>query len=176
MKNTINKVILTALVIITAVGGAFTPTPALAFGPSIFSRLSSIFSMNIANTIVDDRAARLDAYFAKRDMPLEGYGAKFIEVADAYDMDWRLMPAIGVRESSGGKHLMNNNPFGWGSAKIKFANFDAAIEELGANISGNDKDTARYYKDKTVFQVLWAYNGTVMPTYPKEVMNIMKMF
>jgi len=72
--------------------------------------------------------------------------------------------------------LMNNNPFGWGSAKIKFANFDDAIEELGANISGHDKDTARYYKDKTVFQVLWAYNGTVMPTYPKEVMNIMKMF
>ena len=170
MKNTINKVILTALVVITAVIG-FNPTPAHAFS---FSFLSNIF--NKEDVIVDDRAARLDAYFAKRDMPLEGYGAKFIEVADANDMDWRLMPAIGVRESSGGKHLMNNNPFGWGSAKIKFANFDAAIEELGANISGHDKDTARYYKDKTVFQVLWAYNGTVMPTYPKEVMNIMKMF
>lgn len=168
-----NKTILSVLAIITVLVGAFSPTQAKAFGPSF---LSNWFSQDQEEVIVDDRADRLDAYFAKRNMPLEGYGAKFIEVADAYEMDWRLLPAIGVRESSGGKHMMNNNPFGWGSAKIKFDDFSEAIEEVAANISGNDKDTARYYKDKTVFQVLWAYNGTVMPTYPKEVMNIMKMF
>jgi len=175
MKNTINKTVLSVLAIIAVLGGAFSPTPAKAFG---FSFLSNWFSQDQEEKIVvvDDRAERLNAYFAKRNMPLEGYGAKFIEVADAYEMDWRLLPAIGVRESSGGKHLMNNNPFGWGSAKIKFDDFDHSIEEVAANISGHDEDTARYYKDKTVFQVLWAYNGSVMPTYPKEVMNIMNMF
>ncbi len=174
MKNTINKGLLTVLAIITLVGGAFGPTQAKAFGPSFFSNWFSQDEEEVV--VVDDRAERLDVYFAKRNMPLEGYGAKFIEVADAYEMDWRLLPAIGVRESSGGKHMMNNNPFGWGSAKIKFTDFDHSIEEVASNISGNDKDTARYYKNKTVFQVLWAYNGTVMPTYPREVMNIMKMF
>lgn len=173
MKNS-NKGLLTILAIITVVGSTLMPTTAKAFD---FSFLSNIFGKaDQEEVVVDDRAARLDAYFAKRNMPLEGYGAKFIEVADAYDMDWRLLPAIGVRESSGGKHMMNNNPFGWGSAKIKFDDFSNAIEEVGANISGNDEHTARYYKNKTVAQVLWAYNGTVMPTYPAEVMNIMKMF
>ncbi len=171
MKNILNKAILAILVITLAIGGTFSPTSAQAFGSSYWYTL---FSQK--EVIADDRAGRLDAYFAKRDMPLEGYGAKFIEVADAREMDWRLLPAIAVRESSGGKHLMNNNPFGWGSAKIKFDGFNEAIEEVGSNISGNDKDTAKYYKNKTVAQVLWAYNGTVIPAYPKEVMNIMKMF
>ena len=65
-----------------------------------------------------DQAQRLDAYFDKYDMPLSGYGIEFVRAAKKYNVDWRLIAAIGVRESSGGKHMMNNNPFGWGSAKI----------------------------------------------------------
>src|SRR3989338_3116903 len=57
------------------------------------------------------RAQRINEYFAKRDMPLAGFGDKFVKVADACGLDWRLLPAIGVRESSGGKHLINKNPF-----------------------------------------------------------------
>lgn len=173
MKNTLLKTTLAILMVITAFGCFFVPNTANAFGPSI---LSNLFNQKEIDAIVDDRAERLDAYFAKRDMPLEGYGAKFIEVADAHELDWRLLPAIAVRESSGGKRIMNNNPFGWGSAKIKFDDFNEAIEEVGANISGHDEDTAKYYKDKTVYQILWLYNGTVIHTYPKEVMGIMKMF
>lgn len=59
----------------------------------------------------DERVARIDRYFTEHSMPLAGYGAKFIEAADRCDMDWRLMPAIAVRESSGGKKVCGNNPF-----------------------------------------------------------------
>ncbi|MBU0660923.1 hypothetical protein KKG22_01945 [Patescibacteria group bacterium] len=125
---------------------------------------------------VDTRAARVDAYFAKRNMPLEGYGAQFIETADKYNMDWRLLPAIAVRESSGGKNLMNNNPFGWGSAKIPFEDFNHAIDIVGMHLSGNHEATARYYKDKDVYDKLYSYNGTVLPSYPNEVIAIMDLF
>lgn len=122
-----------------------------------------------------ERIQRLDNYFSHRDMPLAGHGAEFVEAAKKCKIDWRLLPAIGVRESSGGKHLMNNNPFGWGSAKIKFADFTDAIDGVSDNLCGLNPNTARYYGDKTTFERLWAYNGTVMPTYPKEVMDIMDM-
>ncbi len=122
-----------------------------------------------------EKAQRLDAYFTKRDMPLDGYGITFVRAANKYNVDWRLVAAIGVRESSGGKHMMNNNPFGWGSAKIKFADFDEAIDVVTSNLGGFNSNTAQYYKDTTTKKKLWYYNGTVMPTYPAEVISIMNM-
>ena len=122
--------------------------------------------------VADDRAARLDAYFAKRDMPLEGYGAKFIEVADKNGMDWRLMPAIAIRESSGGKHLLNNNPFGWGSCKINFKSDEEAIEIVAKNLGGNNPNTDQHYADKTTKEILQKYNS-VIPTYAEKVMKVM---
>jgi hypothetical protein len=129
----------------------------------------------VSVTIKDDRADKIDTYFKTRSMPLAGYGAKFVKEADRCGIDWRLIPAIGVRESSGGKRMMNNNPFGWGSAKIAFKNFDEAIEVVTSNMCGENPNTARYYKDTDTMEKLYWYNGTVMPSYPKEVMSIMKM-
>lgn len=125
---------------------------------------------------IDTRGARLDAYFAARRMPLEGHGQTFVEEADRAGIDWRLVAAIGVRESSGGKYLMNNNPFGWGSAKIPFEDFDHAIVVVTSHLAGENPHTARYYANNTTFDKLWAYNGTVLHTYPAEVMAIMDMF
>lgn len=174
MKNTINKSVLAILVVMVAMSGILTPANVHAFS---FSSFIELFKAKIeADQEKDERASRIDAYFAKREMPLAGYGEKFVEVADAYDVDWRLLPAIAVRESSGGKRLLNKNPFGWGSCKIKFNDFDEAIEEVGRNLSGNDPDTAKYYADKTTSQILWVYNGTVIHSYPKEVIAIMGMF
>ncbi len=124
----------------------------------------------------DIRAERLDAYFVKRDMPLHGYGDELVAAADSCGLDWRLVAAIGVRESSGGKHLMNNNPFGWGSAKIPFKDFSEAITVVTDNLCGKNPNTARYYKDTSVDKKLWYYNGSVEPTYPGEVKAIMAMF
>src|SRR3989338_7032956 len=47
------------------------------------------------------RAEKIDSYFRNRNMPLEGYGFKLVKEAQKYELDWRLMPAIAVRESSG---------------------------------------------------------------------------
>ena len=125
-------------------------------------------------TSQDDRVARIDQYFIDRTMPLAGHGDVFVAAADQCGMDWRLLPAISVRESSGGKHLLNNNPFGWGSAKIPFADFDEAIAAVANNLCGLNPATARYYENKSSYEKLWSYNGTVMASYPSEVMAIME--
>lgn len=118
--------------------------------------------------VVDDRAVKIDNYFKERNMPLEGYGKKMVEVADANGLDWRLLPAISIRESSGGKQMCENNPFGWGSCKITFKSLDEAIETVGYKLAN-----LPVYKGKTTEQKLYYYNGTVIATYPAEVLAIM---
>lgn len=139
------------------------------------AKKAAIEAENIKSQEALEKADRIDAYFEKRNMPLAGHGMEFVAAAEKYNIDWRLLPAIGVRESSGGLHLMNNNPFGWGSAKIKFADFSEAIEVVAMNLGGGNPNTARYYKDADTKKKLWYYNGTVMPTYPAEVIDIMEM-
>ena len=124
----------------------------------------------------DERVLRVNRYFAERNMPLEGYGAKFVEAADKCDMDWRLLPAIAVRESSGGKQACGNNPFGWASCRVDFDSVEKAIEIVGANLCGFNPGTAGYYGGKTTLQKLQSYNGSVNPNYPEEVLSIMERF
>ena len=120
-------------------------------------------------------ADAIDTYFKNHDMPLEGTGMAFILVAEKYGIDWNLLPAIAVRESSGGKQACGYNPFGWGSCKLhNFISYEQAIEALGKNLGGASKNTAKYYAGKSSKEKLYNYNGTVVPTYPDEVLAIMK--
>ena len=50
------------------------------------------------------KADAIDDYFKSKDMPLEGMGMKMVLEAEKNDLDWRLLPAISVRESTGGKY------------------------------------------------------------------------
>lgn len=129
-----------------------------------------------AQTIQDarkEKAAKIDAYYGKHDLPLTGYGMKMVLAAEKYGIDYNLIPAIAMRESTGGKFACYNNPFGWGSCKIKFANYDDAIEAIAKNLGGANKNTARYYAGTSTAKKLYYYNGTVVPSYPGEVMKIM---
>lgn len=123
----------------------------------------------------DDRASKIDAYFTKRNMPLEGYGATMVAEAEKNNIDWRLLPAIAVKESSGGRFACGHNPFGWGSCKIKFSTYDAAIETVAQNLGGNNSHTAQYYKDKTLVEKLHYYNNSVVPTYTAEILGFMDL-
>lgn len=124
----------------------------------------------------DERVLRINQYFTERNLPLAGYGAKFVEVADRCNMDWRLLPAIAVRESSGGKQTCGNNPFGWASCRAGFESVEKAIEIVGVNLCGLNSKTASYYSDKTTLQKLQSYNGSINPNYPAEVFSIMEKF
>jgi len=122
------------------------------------------------------KAKTIDTYFKERSMPLEGTGMSFVLIAEKYGLDYTLLPAIAVRESSGGKAACGFNPFGWGSCKMhNFHSYEEAIDALGRNLGGANPKTARYYAGKSTMDKLYFYNGTVVPTYPAEVASIMKM-
>jgi len=132
---------------------------------------------NIAAQTIEDarleKAAKIDAYYGRHKLPLTGYGMTMVLAAEKYGIDWNLIPAIAMRESTGGKFACYNNPFGWGSCKIKFASYDDAIEAVAKNLGGANKRTASYYAGTSTATKLYYYNGTVVPSYPSEVMKIM---
>ncbi len=118
------------------------------------------------------KAAKIDAYYTKYDMPLAGNGMQMVLAAEKNGIDWRLIPAIAVRESSGGKNDCKNNPYGYGSCKIGYKDYSEATEAVAASIGGNNPKTAHYYKGKDTVGILKTYNS-VIPTYTKEVISIM---
>jgi hypothetical protein len=136
------------------------------------------------NQVVDQKAKNLEAkaeaidyYFKKYDMPLFGMGMKMVEEAEKNNLDWRLLPAIAVRESTGGKFdciKVTYNPFGWGSCKIGFNSNEKAIETVARNLGGNNPNTAKHYADKNVKEILRAYNPpSIVPRYAEQVIFIM---
>lgn len=158
--------------------------PLLATSSPFTVLQSQILSMNqivrfvdgsSTSAIQENRASKIDAYFAKRNMPLAGYGAKMIVEAEKNDIDWRLLPAIAIKESTGGKFACGYNPFGWGSCKLKFKSFDDAIETVARNLGGNNPNTEQYYKDKTLIEKLHHYNNSVVPTYTAEILEFMDL-
>ncbi|MFA5830474.1 MAG: hypothetical protein WC878_01455 [Candidatus Paceibacterota bacterium] len=126
------------------------------------------------NDILVARAEKINAYFKARSMPLYGFGKKMAEEAEEHEIDWRLLPAIAVRESSGGKEACGYNPFGWASCKVSFKSFNESIEVLAKNLGGDNPNTANYYGMDSTREKLYYYNGTVIPKYPSEVLSIME--
>lgn len=124
-----------------------------------------------------DKATAIDAYFTSYNSPLAGYGMKFVTEAEKNDLDWRLLPAIAMRESTGGKEACKrvaNSVFGYGSCKIGFKSIDESIEIVARSLGGNNPNTAHHYDGKTTMQILRKYNS-VITNYPKQVARIMKM-
>lgn len=123
------------------------------------------------------KADAIDNYFSGNNMPLSGEGRKMAEEAEKNGLDWRLLAAISVRESTGGKNdckKADNNPFGWGSCKISFNSVDEAIETVAVNLGGNNPNTEKYYAGKNLREILRTYNPPhIVPRYAEQVISIM---
>jgi len=114
----------------------------------------------------DPRLETLRKFFSKLDCPAWKYAASFLEVADDYALDWRLLPSLSYVESTGGKAARNNNLFGWDSGRASFASPAEAIHIIGYNLSHN-----RLYRNKTLDALLNTYNPN--SEYGAKVKSVM---
>src|SRR6266699_3350115 len=90
--------------------------------PNSFSPFNPILPVpHIADYRNDPRLHALRRFFAKAGCPAKAYSDVFLEAADAYALDWRLLPSISFVESTGGKSARNNNLFGWDSGNAQFS-------------------------------------------------------
>lgn len=160
-------------------------TPQIVLSQKFNTELSYVDTSNQVSDLealtIEAKANAIDAYFKDKNMPLLGYGKKMVEEAIKNDLDWRLLPAISVIETTGGKNLckrlgedFNKNPFGWGSCKIGFKTFDSAIETVARNLGGNNPKTAHHYDGKNTLEIINKYNPpSIVPDYASKVMKVM---
>lgn len=127
---------------------------------------------------MEEQAQKIDAYFRDRGMPLEGYGMKLVTEAEKNGLEWTVVAAIGVRESTGGKFACKNpkapnNAFGYGSCTFGFESTDIAIEKVARTLAGNSPVTAHHY-DGDLYENLNTYNGHAVASYADDVFDIMQ--
>jgi hypothetical protein len=115
----------------------------------------------------DPRLDTLTQFFQEADCPAAEYSDVFLEAADDYDLDWRLLPSISYVESTGGKAAPHNNIFGWDSGRAEFASVQAGIHEVGYRLTHSS-----LYKNKTLDALLATYNPNT--TYATKVKSVMR--
>jgi len=101
----------------------------------------------------DPRLVTLRTFFGKMGCPAQAYVREFLEAADQYQLDWRLLPSISFIESTGGKMARNNNFFGWDSGAAYFDSPEAGIYAVGYQLSHSS-----VYRWKDLDAILATYN------------------
>lgn len=71
----------------------------------------------------DPRAKILSDYFDSYNSPLQYQAQDFVDAADKYSLDWKLVPAISGVESTFGKASYGFNAWGWGVYGDQALNF-----------------------------------------------------
>jgi hypothetical protein len=116
---------------------------------------------------VDPRSARLEAFFKAYDCPGPLHIGEYLRAADSHALDYRILPAISLVESTCGAFERMNNRWGWDSVQSGFDSVPAGIEYIAEQLAENP-----YYKGKTLEQKLFTYNP--YKAYVREVKRLMQ--
>ena len=134
---------------------------ALAAGASADTIAHGSFRME------DQRPQKLETFFQSFGCPAPHHVKEYLGTADSFDIDYRLLPAISVLESTCGVHERLNNRWGWDSARKGFASFRAGLEYIARQLA-----QGRYYKGKTLEEKVYMYNPK--PEYVVQVKKLMR--
>ena len=98
----------------------------------------------------DPRFVRLEAFFKTYDCPGPLHVQEYLQAADSHALDYRLLPAISLVESTCGAFERLNNRWGWDSVQSGFDSVPAGIDYITEQLAENPK-----YKGKTVREKLF---------------------
>lgn len=115
----------------------------------------------------DPRLNMLRRFLGAIGSPVTLCAPAFLDAADAFSLDWRLLPSISFVESTAGKAAHNNNLFGWDSGRAKFPSPAEAISAVAGRLSNGAR-----YRGKTLEQKLAVYNQ--VPGYARRVQAVMR--
>lgn len=82
------------------------------------------------NYEIDMRIIYLKEFLDKYNSPLADYSEEIVQLADRYNLDWRLIPAISGVESTFGKNLPvgSYNAYGWANGRYAFDSWENSIQ------------------------------------------------
>lgn len=89
----------------------------------------------VLGTKIDDVRPYLVSKFLAG-TPLEPHSEYMVEVADKYGIDYRLIPAIAMKESGGGAAIdpASHNAWGWENGRTYFPSWEYAINTVGKTL------------------------------------------
>jgi len=127
------KKLLLLLIFVCLVKRLSFPLPALA---AEIAGSSAVLAEKFPAREVDPRVKQLEIFFQSYDSPLATYSAYFVKMADKYEIDWKLLPAIAGVESTFGKRIPvgSYNAYGWNGGNARFDSWEAGIEEVCKNL------------------------------------------
>lgn len=123
------KKLVTVIALLLAVTLFPSKTEALENASYTSAKLDSI---QVKAESKDLRAQALQNVFARYSSPLTEYADAYVQTADVYGLDWKLLPAIAGLESGFGRAMIDgtHNAYGWGSGRIYFTSWEEGIDTI----------------------------------------------
>jgi len=116
----------------------------------------------------DPRAARLEHFFKTYHCPTPYPTFEYLRAADGYGLDYRLLPAVSIRETSCGRaERQQHNAWGYHPGHQEFPSVASGISFVAQRLAEHP-----LYKGKTMKEKLLTYNPR--PAYPGEIDHIMR--
>lgn len=131
-----------------------------------YAALPEIFSMSSGNIISKDaRLEMVRQFFSRYNSPLEPYAKDVIEAADLYGLDFRLIPAIAMQESTLCKKIPKGSHNCWGfgiyGGKVtRFENYPAAIHTVTKTLALKYKKDGLHTPEEIMQRYTPSSNGS----------------
>ena|SRR3989304_7178557 len=131
---------------------------------------SASLQSNLSLKGEDNRAKVLKRFLEKHNSPLAPYSNTFIEIADEYNLDWKLVASISGVESTFGKHIPYNSYNGWGwgiygDNTIYFSSWEEGIKTVSKGLREN---YINKWKAENVYEI-----GRIYAASPRWASNVM---
>ena len=128
------KKIITILIVILMLS-----LPHKAFAAELENTTSAKLLATTTNYAQDNRTKMLKAYLEQYNSPLADHAQTFVEDADKYNLDWKLVAAISGVESTFGEAIPADSYNGWGwgvygDNVIRFTSWDNAIDTISQGL------------------------------------------
>lgn len=105
----------------------FLPQPVLATETAGSSGV-----LKLAEAPKDQRIEKLQGFLESQGSLLAPFAQDFVQKADEYEINWKLLAAISGIESTFGKNIIRGtyNAYGWGGGLIRFQSWPDSIDQV----------------------------------------------
>lgn len=111
------------------------------------------------------KARRIRQFYERWNSPMAAQAEFIVDTSEKYGIDWRLIPAISIVESSGGVYCFRPyNAFGWG--KMGFSSYEEAIDTVARGLGTK-------YGTSNPYAIAPRYNPVTPTSWANKVSGLM---
>ena len=111
------------------------------------------------------KVRKVEEFYARWNAPLGAHADYIVQVSEELGLDYRLIPAISIVESSGGQHCFRSyNAWGWG--KSGFTSFEQGIYTVGNGLANG-------YHTSNPYAIAPRYNPVTPDSWANKVSSLM---